>query len=150
MSDSEPEGYTNDGSEGDGVSEQEKHHADPYVGYECLSHPALYDDECEHCVREIKSRNSLNMISSDKISQTSQHLASQGIGINGLGLFQIRVDLLLDNIMDPRNRARFEAEFCRRVLSMLSVMEQDARKQRLMHGVQPRPGSPTGFTLGQV
>ena len=123
--------------------EHGKHHADPYNGVECASHVVTYDDECEHCVREIKSRNSLNMSASDQIAQTSQTLAAQGVGVNGLGLFQIRVDLLLDNIMDPRNRARFEAEFCRRVLSMLSVMEADVRKQKLMHGVVPRPGTET-------
>lgn len=112
---------------------------------QCIVHMHDFDAECELCKTELEASKALLNTQVAGNQQTEMRLKANNVGMEGSSVINLRLNTLLDVLLNPKQRALFERKFMTNYAEALRLAEDQIARQRLLGGIQfggpmPRPG----------
>lgn len=112
---------------------------DPFAGIDqCMEHPQAMNPDHAACVAEFDNKNAVLQEINDGIAKDLKMLSRQDQHMPANLPFEVRLELLIETILQDRQRLHFEVETARR----LSAIIQAAKKENVRGGIVMPNGNP--------
>lgn len=126
----------------------------PFTGItECIAHcpPNHMDEDCEHCMVEFNAKKAIV----DRLGEDAQtdlkRLALEGMQFPPEFITNMRLELLIESMLQDRNRLHFETEIGRRMtLAIIDAKQQLTRAKLTAPGPMGQHPSQMGPALQVV
>lgn len=108
---------------------------DPFKGItECASHTQRMDEGCEFCEAEFEAKNDVSEQITQMVQTGVKELMRDGVQMpNGL-ITNVRLELLIESMLQDRNRLHFEVEVGRRLYHSVQETKKDLTRQKITGG----------------
>jgi hypothetical protein len=116
----------------------------PFEGItDCMIHNGVYDDDCEFCVAEGTAKQAILNDRITDINQRITQIARDGGGAPDPSIIAtIKLDTLLDVLLNGRNRLHYEMEVSVRIEQMVAAAALQLTRVKLTQGIPN--GAPVG------
>jgi hypothetical protein len=102
---------------------------------ECVAHESGYDHDCEHCVTQVETmfRNYQGLC--NQADAKGRALAKNGVSMDPLALLDMKIDMLLSMVLNPKVRATLELAYMTALIAGMEQSAQEANRAKLTSGV---------------
>lgn len=104
---------------------------DPFKGItECQVHQPGMDDDCPDCISEFQTKQAVLGDIMEMAQAAEKDLAAMGLRVPVQVMYELRLELLIESILQDRNRVHFEVEVGRRYCEQLDAAKAEAKKAK--------------------
>lgn len=105
---------------------------DPFAGItECAIHARSMDEDCEYCKAEFDAKNKISEHFATLAQAGIKDLMMAGVRMPDGMVLGIRLELLIESILQDRMRLHFEVEAGRRLVGMINEAKKDVTRAKL-------------------